>query len=258
MEQLKEKSKELTGKRINTLDGLRGFAVVNVIFYHAIWDIVYIFGCDWAWYKGTGAYIWQQCICMTFIVLSGFCSFLGKNPLKRGLVVFAGGAAVTAATLIAMPEDRVVFGILTFLGSAMIISAFFRKVLEKIPAVAGLIINLVLFVLTRNISKGYIGFPSFNIQLPEALYSGYFSAFLGFPNEDFFSTDYFSLFPWMFLFLFGLFLYGLTKDKLQNISFLKVRVPFFDFLGRHSLLVYLIHQPIIYAVLYVFFENTGL
>ena len=254
MEELKEKSAALTDKRLHTLDGLRGFAVINMIFYHAIWDIVYIFGCDWAWYKGTGAYIWQQCICMTFITLSGFCALLGKQTLKRGLVVFAGGAAVTAVTLIAMPEDRVVFGILTFMGSAMLIAAALRKILEKIPAAAGLIVSLVMFVLTRHIARGYFGLPFFNVSLPKALYSGYFSAFFGFPNEEFFSTDYFALFPWLFLFLCGLFLYRLTKDKLQQIKLLKVKIPFFGFVGRHSLIIYLLHQPIIYAVLFVFFQ----
>lgn len=239
--------------RLHTLDGLRGFAVVNMIFYHAIWDLVYIYGCDWAWYKGTGAHIWQQCICMTFIVLSGFCSLLGKQTLKRGLIVFAGGAVVTAATLIAMPEDRVVFGILTFMGSAMLVVAALRKVLEKIPAAVGLTVNLIMFVLTRHIARGYFGLPSFHVELPKALYSGYFSAFFGFPNESFFSTDYFALFPWLFLFLCGLFLYRLTKDKLPDWKFLKVKIPFFGFVGRHSLLIYLLHQPIIYAVLTVVF-----
>ncbi|MGN1195315.1 MAG: heparan-alpha-glucosaminide N-acetyltransferase domain-containing protein [Acutalibacteraceae bacterium] len=253
MEKLKEKSAALSDKRLHTLDGLRGFAVINMIFYHAIWDMVYIFGCDWAWYKGTGAHIWQQCICMTFITLSGFCSLLGKQTLKRGLVVFGGGALVTAVTLIAMPEDRVVFGILTFMGTAMIIVAALKKVLNKIPAVVGLIVSLVMFVLSRHISKGYFGLPFLNVQLPKALYSGYISAFFGFPNEEFFSTDYFALFPWLFLFLFGLFLFRLTKDKLQDVKALKVKIPFFGFVGRHSLIIYLLHQPIIYAVLYVFF-----
>ena len=135
----------------------------------------------------------------------------------------------------------------------MLVVAALRKVLEKIPAAVGLIVNLIMFVLTRHIARGSFGFPSFHVEFPKSLYSGYFSAFFGFPNESFFSTDYFALFPWLFLFLCGLFLYRLTKDKLPDWKFLKVKIPLFGFVGRHSLLIYLLHQPIIYAVLTVVF-----
>ena len=51
-----------------------------MIAYHACWDLVYLFHADWDWYRGTGAYIWQQSICWTFILLSGFCFSLGRRP----------------------------------------------------------------------------------------------------------------------------------------------------------------------------------
>ncbi|MDE7404312.1 MAG: DUF1624 domain-containing protein, partial [Lachnospiraceae bacterium] len=65
--------------RYGVLDGIRGFVVISMILYHACWDLVYIFGKDWSWYRGRGAYIWQQSICWSFILLSGFCWSLGKK-----------------------------------------------------------------------------------------------------------------------------------------------------------------------------------
>lgn len=60
--------------RYALLDEIRGLALVNMVVYHAVWDLVYLFACDWDWYQsGIAAFLWQQMICRTFILLSGFC-----------------------------------------------------------------------------------------------------------------------------------------------------------------------------------------
>ena len=61
--------------RRHGLDTIRGLALVNMILYHLSWDQVYMFGADWDWYRSDGAYVWQQGICWTFILLSGYCFF---------------------------------------------------------------------------------------------------------------------------------------------------------------------------------------
>ena len=71
-------------RRIASLDALRGLTLVSMIAYHACWDLVYLFHADWDWYRGTGAYIWQQSICWTFILLSGFCFSLGRRRPPEG------------------------------------------------------------------------------------------------------------------------------------------------------------------------------
>lgn len=92
-----------------------------------------------------------------FILLSGFCVQLGHHTLRRGAQVFGAGALVTAVTLLFMPEDRVVFGVLTLLGSAMLLTGLLEKPLRRIPPAAGFAISAVLFALTRNVSAGYLG-----------------------------------------------------------------------------------------------------
>ena len=103
-------------------------------------------------------HLWQQSICWVFILLSGFCVQLGHHTLRRGAQVFGAGALVTAVTLLFMPEDRVVFGVLTLLGSAMLLTGLLEKPLRRIPPAAGFAISAVLFALTRNVSAGYLGF----------------------------------------------------------------------------------------------------
>ena len=104
-------------RRSGTLDSLRGLTLVSMMAYHACWDLVYLFHADWDWYRGTGAYIWQQSICWTFILLSGFCFSLGRRPLRRGLTVFGCGWVVTLVTVLFMPEEQIWFGVLTLIGS---------------------------------------------------------------------------------------------------------------------------------------------
>ena len=91
--------------RYALLDELRGLDLISMMLYHACWDLVYLFHADWDWYRGTGAYIWQQSICWTFILLSGFCFSLGRRPLRRGLTVFGCGWVVTLVTVLFMPEE---------------------------------------------------------------------------------------------------------------------------------------------------------
>lgn len=238
-------------QRYGVLDSFRGLVLISMIIYHGSWDLVYIFHQNWSWYKGTGAYIWQQSICWSFILLSGFCWSLGRKPLKRGLLVFGAGAVVSAVTLLFMPQDRVVFGVLTMTGSSMLCMIPLQKILKKIPSGAGLIFSGFLFVLTRNINGGFLGFEMWNIaELPKTLYRNYFTTFLGFTMPGFFSTDYFSFLPWFFLFLSGYFIYRMMeKDRtFMDHYFVRKWEPL-ALLGRHSLLIYMLHQPVIFGVL---------
>lgn len=108
-----------TSGRYALLDELRGLDLVSMMLYHGCWDLVNLFGIQADWYYGLPGHLWQQSICWVFILLSGFCVQLGHQTLRRGAQVFGAGALVTAVTLLFMPEDRVVFGVLTLLGSAV-------------------------------------------------------------------------------------------------------------------------------------------
>ncbi len=241
-------------KRYFILDAVRGAAVVNMIVYHAVWDIVNVFDVNLTWFDSPGAYIWQQCICQTFIFISGFCFLFDKNPLKRGLYVSAAGVAVSVATKIFMPDDVIIFGILTLIGSCILLLTAFRFVTLKVNPIAGIVICMLLFVATKNVNDGFLGFEGLNFApLPGFFYRNLFTAFLGFPPQDFYSSDYFSLVPWLFLYLAGHFAYLLLEKK-ERLGFLcpSVCKPL-EIVGRKSFLIYLAHQPVVYGLLYVFF-----
>ena len=194
-----------------------------------------------------------QSICWVFILLSGFCLPLGHRPLRRGLIVSGAGVLVTAVTLLFMPEDRVVFGVLTLLGAAMLITGLLQPLLQKIPAWAGLVVSLLLFAATYHTQDGFWQLGPWQILLPGAWYANLFTAFFGFFPLGFFSTDYFPLLPWLFLFWAGYFLhFCMGRARMEPLR-RSVCAPL-GWLGRHSLGIYLLHQPVIYGVLLLLFH----
>lgn len=228
-------------------DTLRGLTLLSMIAYHGCWDMVYILGADWPWYQSSGAYLWQQSICWTFILLSGFSFSLGRRHWRRGWLVFGCGAVVTAVTLVVMPGQEIWFGVLTLLGSCMLLGALLERPLGRVPAGAGLVLSAALFVLTRSVNRGYLGFEGLRLAaLPGEFYRNMATAYLGFPFPGFRSTDYFSLVPWLFLFLTGYFLFRLTGQHLAAPDL--GRCAPLEALGRRSLLVYMLHQPVLYGL----------
>ena len=108
-------------QRLPFIDLIRGITIIEMISYHFLWDLVYLYNADIPWYKSHGAYIWQQSICWTFILLAGFSWHLGKKHMKRGLWAFGGGVVVSLVTAIVLPNDRVRYGVLTLIGSCILI-----------------------------------------------------------------------------------------------------------------------------------------
>lgn len=235
-------------QRYELLDTLRGFSLINMIIYHSIWDLIYIFSIINNNLPNL-FYIWQQCICSSFIFISGFCWSLSHNHLKRGFTIFICGLLITFVTYVFTPQNTIIFGILTFLGSAILITNILPKQLLKIKPVYGLFLSLVLFILSKHITRGYLGFSVYKIFLPSELYINHLTAYIGFPDNNFSSADYFPLLPWIFLFISGYYAYQYCYHKnFLSILNKKIFTPLI-FCGKHSLSIYLIHQPIIYTTL---------
>lgn len=238
--------------RYYLIDSIRGFAIVNMVLYHLLYDMVYMFGFDMPFFRSEGAFIWERIVCSAFILLSGMCWHFSRNSLKRGFVVFLLGWAITLVTAIAVPAFAIWHGVLNLLGLSMMLMVPLNKLLCKINAGVGIFFSLLLFFLTANVPNHYIGFGDIKLlTLPDFLYSNDLLAFLGFKGAGFSSTDYFPLLPWFFMFCTGYFLWRIIKTvKIEKIF--TVKVPIFDVVGRHSLVIYIVHQPVIYGLLYVF------
>lgn len=147
-------------------------------------------------------------------------------------------------------RGRVLFGVITLLGSCMLITLPLECILKKCNSFLGFSISVVIFLLTRNITIGFLGFESWNImELPDSWYRNFGTAYLGFPFPSFYSTDYFSLFPWYFLFLAGYFFKQILSSKDVMKHLMPSKIMTLEWIGAHSLEIYIIHQPLIYVVL---------
>ncbi len=237
-------------ERFELLDNLRGVTLISMILYHAMWDLVYMFGVNIPWYRSEGAYIWQQSICWTFILLSGFCWSFGRRKLRRALEVLVVSVIISLVTVFFMPDNLILFGVLSAIGTGMLLMIPLDKVYRKVNPYVGLVICLALFVVTRNVNDGILGFEGWKFgRLPENWYANLFTAYLGFPSDNFWSCDYFSVFPWIFLYQTGYFLYMIFKRRQLLASLHMPKLPILSWLGRNSLIVYALHQPVVYMVL---------
>ena len=235
-------------KRYIALDELRGLLLISMMGYHLAWIAGDTFYNSHAALIEGLPLLWQEATASGFIMLSGFCLRFSKNPYKRGLVVFLTGLMITAVTLIATPQLPIIFGIFTFMGSAMLISTPLLDHFEDSPGFS-FAYCLGIFLLTHKMYCGYIGVGDFKFAMPHEFYANWITTYLGFPFDDFLSLDYFPIFPHILVFWAGCFLYNLIINSSVMSRLEAPHCKFLQVLGKNSLIVYLVHFPIILALI---------
>ena len=221
-------------KRSWELDAFRGICILGVMAVHLIYDLVDLYGIL-QWQYPTWFYFLKQCGTL-FFLLSGICVTLGRNSVRRGLIVFGCGLLISAVTyamvLSGFDESTMIyFGALHCLGACMLLWWVFRHVptwLLPILAIPMVIYGLHLDSVT----------PVEHMNL----------IFLGFVPPSFSSADYFPLLPFLGWFLLGAFagrlVYGKKQTLFPNVNDQSLPIRCLSFLGRHSLWLYLLHQPV--------------
>ncbi|MBQ5682521.1 MAG: DUF1624 domain-containing protein, partial [Peptococcaceae bacterium] len=199
--------------------------------------------------------IWQQIICSGVILLAGCCSTLSRHAAKHGIRIFLCGMLITLVTTIATPDEQILFGILHFTGLAYLITALLKPWLIKIPTPVFFAAALSLFAFTRGIYYGYLGvFLHELFPLPDFLYQYPGLFLIGLPSPDFASADYFPLIPWLFLFWTGC---SIAPALFKSRSFDLIQhwhLPGLNWIGRHTLVLYMLHQPLVFGVLWLIFS----
>lgn len=230
------------------LDFIRGTAVAMMVLYHFLYDLDYfgIYPLDvrlgpWLYFAEATAAIFIVLVGASLTMSASRSRVLeasGKLYLKlfeRGLKIFSMGLAITLATYLLIGRGFIIFGVLHFIGASIVLAYPFLR-LRTANIFAGAVVILTGF---------YLQGLTFNF--PWLLW-------LGFVPYNFYTLDYFPLIPWFGLVLIGIFLgNGFYQDgkrgfKLPDLSG-SFMVDLFCALGRNSLAIYLIHQPVIVAAL---------
>jgi uncharacterized membrane protein len=231
--------------RIDAIDVARGAALVAMAIYHLAWDLEF-FGYLTPGMTATGGWkLFARAIASSFLFLVGVSLFLGhgngirwRGFRKRFAMVAVAALAISAATYFAVPNGFIFFGILHQIALASILGLAFLR----LPAVVTLAVAAAV------------------IAAPHVLRSSLFDApwwwWTGLSETRVRSNDYVPVFPWFAAVLTGIAATKIAKASGWLARLGAMRVPGWtwplSFGGRHSLAVYLIHQPVLLACVWLF------
>lgn len=243
------------------LDLLRTLAVLMMIVFHLAYDLHAFYGWDIDPFAG-GWLVIQRMTASLFLLLVGAGFAIswerinrrfadGEAPVvsqvepriaagglyrkyaKRGLALIGMGMIVSLVTWVIDPGTYVRFGVLHLIGTGILLLPFFARMKEW---------NVVLgmLVITMGIVVGDAAVPT-SLLVP-----------LGFPPAGFSSVDYFPLMPWFGMMLMG---YGAgywiyVRHKRPFSFTVDKKLAWMTWPGRKALIIYLVHQPILLALLW--------
>ena len=243
-------SQPSAGKRMAAFDVIRGFSVVSMVLFHLCYDLRYLYGIEAvAWFRPPLQDVWRASISWVFLCVAGcMCSF-SRNGLRRGLRYLAAAFAVWLATTIVAVDTPISFGIIFCMGASTLVAYALDRL--NVP-LRGLPLALALFtafVLCLPVGQGYLGIGSWTVSLPHALYESPWLSFLGFPGPGFASGDYYPILPFCLMYLTGTCIGRTCSQAGYPRWFQALACPPLEWVGRHALPIYLVHQPLILALL---------
>lgn len=236
----------LRSNRAYWLDLWRGLALVAMVIYHGLYDWALVYGLGGEWFASPLLFIFQQSIGLSFSVIAGISMGLSKKSLGHGVKVLVIAVVISLVTMMLMPGQAIRFGVLHMLGTSIILLSLLKPYLEKIPPKIGLLLSLGLFLAFWPMGEvGLLGGTGTALGSLPIL-----GVVLGFPPVDFASSDYYPLLPWLGAVAFGVFLrdfFPLTPLVGEGRGGLEKGLLM---AGQQALPIYLIHQPLLLAVLF--------
>jgi len=232
------KNPPLKKNRIQAIDLIRGIDIVLMVLFNYSVTLDYFnliqTPPDYLYH-----YILPSSIASVFIFMSGVVAYINYEKHKerltgkyflRGVKLLFFAILITLFTYVFVPQYTIFFGILHFFAITSFLIPVFLKY-NKLNLIAGLSIIIS------------------GIYLQQQTFDFSYLFWLGFIPESFSTFDYFPLIPWLGVILLGIYYGRYFVEKTANIKFNSKYSNIFIFLGRNSLTVYLIHQPLLILLL---------
>lgn len=237
-------------KRIHTMDTLRGIVIIGVVLYHLFYDLYDMTSLNMNWIRSDWANFIRDFGAGVLIFLSGVSSLLSKNNIWRGVKTLICALILSLVTYFVIPDNFIFIGILHFMGTMMLLYGIFGKYINKLPRIPAFVILFLVFLFIFRIPDGYIGIKDvLEIDIPREWRSSTFTYVLGLGGGNLYSADYFPFLPWSLLFLAGTFIGNYVKEGRVPGWMYKDYCKPVTFLGRNTLIIYLLHQPVIYGIM---------
>lgn len=250
-----------------------------MVAFHACYDIVYLWDIRLGWFRSPLQDVWRASISWCFLLIAGIMCSYSRNNLKRALKYLVVAAIIWIATTLIAVDTPISYGIIYCMGFSSLLAWALNELLRKKRDTCaiepdGLVSHpsndsksieltflaamlLLAFLLTLEVPQGRLGLGSLGgpyITLPTGLYKTEVLNWLGFPGPSFASGDYYPPIPYSLLFLVGSAL-GLNM-KLHGVPSIlnKISCAPLEWIGRHALEIYVVHQPIVLALLTLIFD----
>lgn len=223
--------------RIWELDAWRGATIIYMILFHLLYDLQNFYGSSLGPHLISGPVSPGLIVSLTFYPLAGISSCLSRNPIRNGLRCAAAAALFSLVSWYFFPDMFICFGTLHLLAVAMLLTPLWNR----IPTFSLPVAAAACLVAGNWASQQLVPTP---LLIP-----------LGLTPVGFRSMDYFPLFPYLGPYLMGIWLYRRMYEPRDNRSLLP-EWPWtrpLQFLGRHSLPIYILHQPLLIVLLILLF-----
>ena len=240
--------------RVYMLDEIRGFAIICMVIYHAMFTLKSEFDINVPIFFESWFDIIRDIFAGVFIFISGIMCRYSHDNVRRGAKCFMLGMVITFVMPL-FSAGVIRFGILHLLGISMMIYGLFEKPLEKMPPLIGLLIFAFIAAFTWNASSGFIGFGGdLKWTFPEKLIGIDVLFPLGILSYGFYSSDFFPIMPWFFVFLAGSFMGHWFKNGSMPRMFYASHCKWLAAVGRATLWIYILHAPILFGIFSLIFR----
>ena len=232
--------------RVGVFDVVRGLSVASMVLFHLCYDLTQLSGVDLPWFRPPLEDVWRASISWTFLFVAGCMCPLSRSNARRALQYGLVALAIWLVTTMVAVDTPISFGIIYCMAACTLVAYALQRLRALPCGYLAAAVLLVSFLALQGLSQGTVLFGL--VKLPSVLYGSEWLSWLGLPGPSFASGDYYPLLPYLLIYLVGAALGTRWAESGYPEWAKRANVPPLSFVGRHALLVYVVHQPVLLLV----------